>query len=241
MPRNTSGHRPLSTALLLAGLSSVLLATASIWVARAIINASVYVSELGATGAPTAQLFNTALLMLGCGVLAVGIGTVLRRTHPTSRRGRWIPLLLIATGTLFALASRVPCSAGCPVPGSANFAAADIVHLSAAIGGFTFAGLAMIITASDRSNSALQRGSLIAVVLMGATASAGGLLSLGGTLLTLGALLEFVAMSIAVLWFVPYVIAQVSDRRAATLRERASRAQEHRASSADQLTNSPSR
>ncbi|MGO2659942.1 DUF998 domain-containing protein [Mycetocola reblochoni] len=206
-PRRRSGLRVLALTL---GLVLVVGATGVIWTGRAITGRSVYVSELGAAEAATATAFNAALLALGAGVIAVAAASR-HQTGATARRTRrWtVRLLLLGTGAAFAVASRVPCSAGCPVPGSTAFTATDAVHLSAAVAGFALAGLAMIVTAATPGRRLLRLSSLVAVALMALAAAAGGLLSLQGSFLALGATLEFVAMTVAVAWFVPYVSAQL--------------------------------
>lgn len=205
----------VAIAWLLGALGSLTSVTA-IWLLRFAFTGTVYVSGLGAQGESTAGLFNTALLTLGVSgvLLALSLRHVERRNpRPVAPRAASLAhrmngsvwQLLTASGFLFVVASRVPCSRGCPVPGSADFTFADAVHLTAAISGFVLACLAMLIVASTSRRGSVRVTALVACVLVAATSSTGGLLALFAPDGHVGAWLEFAAMTLAVLWLVTYV------------------------------------
>ncbi len=198
----------------------VLVATVTIWVVRLGYDGYVYVSGLGAEGAPTAAAYNTALLCLGLG------GILLAATFASRvADAGWRPLLastarpsLVVAAACFVVASRVPCTAGCPTPASASFTATDAVHLTAAIVGFVLVCVAMLVVAGTETRRPARAGAVASLVLVAGCSATGGLLALGEVEQQFGAWLEFAAMTVAVLWFVAHVSAAplatpVSDLR----------------------------
>ncbi|MEJ5945323.1 DUF998 domain-containing protein [Pseudokineococcus basanitobsidens] len=183
------------------GALTALAALAVLWVARLQVDGEgVYVSQLGADGMPTAAAFNTALL-----ALAVGGGLVAwsvrghRACEPLLRT--WSTSATLAAACLaFAAASRVTCTAGCPVPLTTGATAQDLVHTSSAVVGFGAAAWAMLQVGWSACSRALRRASRGAAAAVGGAAAAGGLLSVAGLGTDVGAALEHLATTVAVLW-----------------------------------------
>ncbi|MFA5606195.1 MAG: hypothetical protein WDA07_03245 [Leucobacter sp.] len=198
-----------ATFLTAVGAAATVLALVVIWGLRLLGGHDVYVSGLGAEGMPTAPAFNLFLGVLGGGGLAIALGGLVRvylepRLRATSGvRGvaetlAW-PTLALASAC-FVLASVTPCSTGCPVPGSASFTTADALHLSAAITGFVLVCVAMLLVVC--TTLSLRERGVAAFSLAGVsgTSASGGLLALAGAGAGVGALLEFAAMTLGVLW-----------------------------------------
>ncbi|WP_424936157.1 MULTISPECIES: DUF998 domain-containing protein [Bacteria] len=178
------------------GSLSAAIAIVLIWAARSTVDRAVYVSEMGAPGQPTEAAFRVALTMVALAGVLIGV------FGPRARSDRRLPGLsgvLGGGGVCFAVAAFVPCTSGCPAPGSPAFTLQDLVHISAAIVGFVLACVAMVlVTAFDVSRFglfSLAAGGTIAVV-----AGSGGLLSLTRTATTFGALCEFAATTLGLLW-----------------------------------------
>jgi len=182
------------------GAVLALAALAVVWAARLSIPDAVYVSQLGTPSLPTADAFNAALLLLavGAGFVAVAV----RGTRATSRvLGAWsASVTLAAAGAAFAVASRVTCTDGCPVPLTPGATFQDLVHVTAAVLGFAGAAWAMLQVGWSDASRAVRLGSRVAAAGVAATAAAGGALSLLAFHTDVGAALELAATTVGILW-----------------------------------------
>lgn len=186
------------------GCTLVVLALVIIWVARIRTGRDVYVSELGAVGAPTARWFEAALLLIVVG------GSIVAFTGRDVRSrlrvlGAWAPAvsLWVSCG-FFLVASQVTCTAGCPVPLAAAFTWQDFIHTLMAVLAFAAACWGMLQTSFARGRrvlSAISLGAAISVALIAAT---GGMLSVLQFRADFGSRLELVATTIAVGWLVAF-------------------------------------
>lgn len=194
-------RRPVDRVLALAGVVLILAALGIIWAARSTITWSVYVSGLGADGMPTADWFRAALLcIVAGGALIAWTARDIRSAAPILRW--WRPTVSIAASSLFFLvASQVPCTAGCPLPIDEDFfSLQDLVHILAAVIAFAAACWAMLQCAAAVGRPVLARISLGACVSVAVIAAAGGLMSLFGFHVAVGAWFEFVATTIGLAW-----------------------------------------
>ncbi len=206
-PRLASVQRsgPIGRSVLTLGAIAALAGVVVIWLAKASIHHPIYVSELGAQRMPTATAFDVALLLIAAGGAVIA---VLGR-HP--RVGRpalvaWPIGATIAVSSLcFVIASQVTCTATCPVP-FVNPAATpqDFIHITAAVFGFAAGCVAMVQVAVTRGNPLLARVSLAAGVLVAAITIVGGILAIVHRAVDVGALLEFSATTVAVVWLAGY-------------------------------------
>ncbi|HWK21298.1 MAG TPA: DUF998 domain-containing protein [Microbacteriaceae bacterium] len=188
----------------LAGCGFVLIALVLVWGARGTIARELYVSELGAEGMATRQIFMSALLSLVVGgVLIAWAGRGVRAEVAVLRW--WSPSvsLWIASG-LFLLASQVTCTYGCPAPVGAAFTWQDLVHTLAAVLAFCFTCLAMLQTAFARQHHAMAALSGVSAWGVAGLAGLGGILGIAKVSVGLGAALEFAAMTVAVGWVVAF-------------------------------------
>ncbi|SMH45555.1 Protein of unknown function [Rathayibacter oskolensis] len=212
-------------ALVLAGLSLLLAARASIGTSR-----WVYVSEMGAPDLPTAGTFRIALLLVAAGGALIAAGSWSVRTRLL--RGLPPSAVILLAAACFALASQVTCTAGCPLPVGPAFSWQDLIHTSAAVLGFAAACVAMLQLATARERPGVARLSLIAGIAVAVVAGAGAVLSLLRVWMGLGGTLEFVATAIAVLWLAVVGVAlaaeEVSAVRASRGRARGSDPAERR-------------
>jgi hypothetical protein len=197
--RRTTARRGTS-ALALFGSLLVLLALAIIWS----VTRSVYVSELGAVGEPTAGVFEVALLLVVAGGSAVAFASRDIRSRPRILNA-WTPAvsLWIASG-FFLVASQVTCTPGCPVPYGAQFTWQDLTHILCAVVAFGAACWAMLQVSFARDQRLMAQFSRVCGVSVLVIAATGGILSLAGVALGLGSLLEFVATTIAIGWLAVY-------------------------------------
>src|SRR5690554_6297365 len=94
----------------------VLAALVVIWWARLTVPHPVYVSELGAEGAPTAEWFKLALLLICAGGSIIAwSGRDVRSAVRVLRA--WTPAVSLWIGcSFFLVASQVTCTPGCPLP-----------------------------------------------------------------------------------------------------------------------------
>ncbi len=191
------------------GAFAILASTVAIWLLRIDYDGYVYVSGLGATGQATANAFNLALLGLGLGGVALAAVVRLRQPLPAPRSAHLIWASLLCSGACFVVASRVPCSAGCPVPGTAEFTLSDAVHLTAAIIGFVLACLAMLCVAVSPGPRSARRIAIASCAVVGGLSAAGGLLALVSPEAGVGAWFEFAAMTAAVCWLVLYAAGSI--------------------------------
>ncbi|MEJ5866772.1 DUF998 domain-containing protein [Pseudokineococcus sp. 5B2Z-1] len=207
--RPAAGHRRAAAG---AGALAALLALAALWAARLRVEGDgVYVSQLGADGMPTAGVVNTALLVLAAGG---GLVAWALRGHRACAPvlGAWsTSATLTAAGLAFAVASRVTCTEGCPVPLTTGSTTQDLVHTSVAVTGFGAAAWAMLQvgwSACSRPLRLLSRGAAAGVA---GSAAAGGLLSVAGLGTDVGAGLEHLATTVAVLWLAVLAVAAVGS------------------------------
>lgn len=197
----------------MAGAVCALAGLLLVWAARLWLGQPVYVSELGAEGAPTAPVLAVALLLVAVGGGAVAwAARGLRSRAPLV--GRWAPALTLAVSSgAFALASQVTCTAGCPVPLGATFTWQDLAHVVIASLGFAAACVAMVqtaFTAVPRWLALVSFGAAASVVLV---AGAGGLLALLRVPGYVGGTLEHVAASLALSWLAVLGVALALQER----------------------------
>ncbi|MCS5734392.1 DUF998 domain-containing protein [Herbiconiux daphne] len=203
--------------------AAVLAATglALIWVARIAANRFVYVSELGAQGEPTAEVFRWALMLI-----AVSAGIVALCAPRLTPRVRWLAavppaIVLGGAAVAFGIASQVTCTATCPLPVGPAFTWQDLIHTTAAVLGFAGAAFAMLQVATDRRYRRLAHYSLVSAIAVAVISGAGGLLSVFQVFTQFGGVLEIVATTIALLWLVVLaaVLAVEVSRAAASVGE----------------------
>jgi hypothetical protein len=185
-----------------AGCALVSAALAIIWIARSTVSQDVYVSELGATGAPTAKWFQLALLLLVAGGSLVAYAARdIRAAAPLLRA--WTPAVSLWVGCgFFLVASQVTCTAGCPLPVGPTFTWQDLIHTTVAVLAFAAACLAMLQISFSRGSRMLAGFSLAAGLAVAVIAGIGGLLSLARFEAGFGSRLELLATTIAVGWLV---------------------------------------
>lgn len=182
-----------------------------IWLSRLWDPSVHYVSQLGATGMPTAAVFNAALLLLGIGAVLVDRALVYR---PGAYVAGWpIAATLVVCGGCFALASVVTCSPGCPVPFTPGALPQDLIHISAAVLGFVLAIVAMAQVSTLRRRPWMRAASLTTLVAVGATSFTGAMLALFRGDTVLGGNLEFIAATLAIAWFGVFGLQVAADQR----------------------------
>ncbi|MET1020093.1 MAG: hypothetical protein ABWX62_08930 [Microterricola sp.] len=189
-------RHPVAAAMRLGGAILVLLALGMMWSARIVFDGNTYVSGLGAHSEITAVPFNISLgLVAAGGALCAGGLWGLGR----GALGAWaVSSSLIAASSMFAVGASVPCSTGCPIPLTPAAGVQDLVHTTAAVIGFAFAGVAILQTLRiDRGYAMLATPGILLVI---AAAAAGGILSLAGVATALGGWLELIATTAALLW-----------------------------------------
>ncbi len=193
---------------LLVGVSLVL-----IWASRLTVPRPIYVSELGADGAPTAAVFEIALLALVAGAVAIGwVGRGIRST--VWLLGGWTPsvsLWVAAAG--FLVSSQVTCTAGCPLPLGATFTGQDLAHTVAAVIAFGAACVAMLQASYAAGHRGLARLSLLCGVSVAVIAAAGGILSILRFGTDVGSAMELAATSIATGWLIVFGLATSVESR----------------------------
>lgn len=186
------------------GAILIIAAIVTVWTLRVVAGRPVYVSELGATGVATAPWFNASLLGIAVGGTLIALGT-----RPVRSTTRWlsawpVAATLVFACVMFALASQVTCTPGCPVPFTSGSTVQDLVHTSSAVLGFAAGGYACIQVAFLRHRRRLARISATAGISMLVVASVGGLLSVAQLGTEIGGVLEFTAMTIALAWLAIY-------------------------------------
>jgi hypothetical protein len=198
----------------LLGAALVAAALVIIWVARLSVHTfNLYVSELGATGVPTAHEFQIALLLIVTG------GTLIAFAGKDVRsRVRflavWTPAVsLWAASGFFLVASQVTCTVGCPLPwGGPVFDWQDFTHIVCAVLAFAAASWGILQTAFAHDHRGLARFSLVAAVAVAVISSVGGILSLLQFQTEIGASAELAATTIAIVWVVVYGAATAGAR-----------------------------
>lgn len=197
----------------LLGAALVAAALVLIFVARADYGgASVYVSELGATGAPTARMFEVALLLIVVGGSLVAFAGKDIRSR-LRLLALWAPAvsIWIACG-FFLVASQVTCRLGCPLPTLSPFDAQDFTHITCAVIAFLAACWAMLQSAFAHDHRVLSRFSLTMAIAVGVISGLGGILSLAQFDTEIGANAELTATTLAIGWVVAYGIVIAAGR-----------------------------
>jgi hypothetical protein len=189
------------------GFLLVVAALVIIWVARLTVPREMYVSELGATGEPTAGWFRAALLLIVAGgSLIAFVGRRIRTIAPLL--GAWAPAVSLWIGCgFFLVASEVTCTQGCPLPYGPTFTWQDFTHTSAAVLAFAAACWAMLQTSFALGHVALRRFSLACGIAVGVIAGGGGILSLARFGTNVGSVLELLATTIALGWLAVFGLA----------------------------------
>jgi hypothetical protein len=195
------------------GAALIAAALVLIWVSRVQFGGTdVYVSELGATGAPTARQFEVALLLVVAGGALVAFAGKDVRSR-IRILAFWTPAVSIWISCGFFLAaSQVTCQAGCPLPTLSPFDWQDLTHITCAVLAFVAACLAMLQTAFAVDHRHLARFSLSVAVSVAAISGLGGILSLARFDTELGGYAEFTATTLAIAWVIVYGIAIAVDR-----------------------------
>ncbi|RFA14120.1 hypothetical protein B7R22_10945 [Subtercola boreus] len=194
----------------LVGATLLAAGVTTIWESRLASHTDIYLSEMGASDAPTPLLFNSALLAIALGGCLVAIG------RSGIRSGvRWLGAWSISATLVFAclsiaLASRVTCSPGCPVPFTSGSTVADFVHTLAATLGFAAVGLAIIQAAYAHSLRPLFAVSIASGTLIILASGVGGLLSVFRFRADLGGWLELAAATVALLWVIVFALARIA-------------------------------
>ena len=186
------------------GILCVAAALVIIWSARLTIPRDLYVSELGATGMPTARWFQAALVLIVVGGVAIGwVGRGIR-SKPRIL-SLWTPsaTLFVSCG-FFLIASQITCTPGCPVPYGPMFTWPDFIHTTAAVIAFGAAVLTILQCAFAVGHRALRVFSLVAAIAVAVIAGAGGLMSLLNWNANFGSRLEFVATTIGLAWILVF-------------------------------------
>jgi len=199
--------------VLLAGVGggAAFLSAALIWLSRLWDPSVHYVSQLGASGMPTAPLFNSALLLLG--IAAVLVDRALLHRPEVYVAGWPIAATLVVCGACFAVASVVTCSPGCPVPFTPGALPQDLIHISAAVLGFVLAIVAMAQVSLLRRRPWMRRVSVATLVSVGLTSFTGAMLALFRGDTVLGGNLEFTAATLAIAWFGVFGLQVAADER----------------------------
>ncbi|WP_345763625.1 DUF998 domain-containing protein [Diaminobutyricibacter sp. McL0608] len=206
--------RRLTPALVVFGTGTVLAGLAIIWAARFTVPYPVYVSELGAVGAPTAGAFQVALVCVAAGGIAIALAVGHARSDARILN-RWMPAVTIGfAGLCFAVASQVTCTSTCPVPlVDPRSTPQDLTHTVFAVLGFAAACYAMLQVAFSRRRPRVARFSLVSAIAVGVISGAGGLLALVHVAVDFGSWLEFGGMTVAIAWLATYGLALIVEGR----------------------------
>jgi hypothetical protein len=194
--------------LLAIGTVAVLGGLTIIWAARLTVDRPVYVSELGAEGAPTAGMFRVALLLVAAGGFSIALasGHVRSRIRPLDR---WAPALSLGFAALcFVVASQVTCTANCPVPiADPRSTAQDLTHTVSAVLGFVAACYAMLQVAFAARLPRVARFSLASCVAVAVITIVGGMLAIVHVATDVGAWLELIGTTVAIAWIAAFALA----------------------------------
>lgn len=212
-PARSRVRPPRPATLATVGGSAAFVSAALIWVCRGVDPSVQYVSQLGATGMPTAPLFNLALLLLAIAAVLVDRALVGRGGGYVV--GWPVATTLLVCGLCFAVASVITCSPGCPVPFTPGAQVQDLFHISFAVLGFVLAIVAMGQVAALRRRPWMRAASVMTLVAVGVTSFTGAMLSLFGGDTMLGGNLEFTAATLAIAWFGVFGLQVAADERAA--------------------------
>ncbi|MFG6280727.1 DUF998 domain-containing protein [Microbacterium sp. 5K110] len=209
-PATRPGNRRVLV-LATVGGAAAFVSAGLIWLSRLWDPSVHYVSQLGATGMPTAPVFNSALLLLG--IAAVLVDRALLHQSASYVAGWPIATTLVVCGACFAVASVVTCSPGCPVPFTSGALPQDLIHISAAVLGFVLAIVAMAQVAVLRRRPWMRAASVATLVAVGVTSLTGAMLALFRGDTVLGGNLEFTAATLAIAWFGIFGLQVAADER----------------------------
>lgn len=196
--------------LLAIGTVSVLGGLTVIWAARLTVSHPVYVSELGAQGAPTARPFAVALLCIAAGGFSIALASGhIRSSAPVLNR--WAPAITLAFAAVcFVVASQVTCTEYCPVPlVDPRSTAQDLIHTVTAVLGFAGACYAMLQVAFATSVPRVARFSLLSCVAVAVITIIGGMLAIVHVATDVGAWLELSGTTVAIAWLAVYSLTLV--------------------------------
>lgn len=208
VPLVARGWQRAAPILLGIGTICVLGGLAVIWAARLTVPYPVYVSELGAAGAPTARPFEVALVLIAIGGLAIAVASGHIRSS-ARLLDRWAPALTLGfASACFVLASQVTCSAYCPVPlADPRSTPQDLIHTVSAVLGFAAACFAMLQVGFSRGLPRVSRLSRVSCAAVAVITIVGGLLAIVRVGSDVGAWLELVGTTVAVGWIAVYAVA----------------------------------
>lgn len=204
--------RRVELGLTVLGCALVVAALVIIWIARLTATRDLYVSEMGASGEPSAAWFRVALLLVVAGgSLVAWAGRDIRSRVRILKL--WAPAvsLWVACG-FFLVASQVTCTPGCPPPIGATFDVQDLVHTVCAVLAFGLSCWAMLQTSFARGHRALAITSLWSAIAVAIIAGAGGLMSLFRFNANFGSRLELVATTIGLGWLVVFGVFVAVER-----------------------------
>ncbi len=212
-PDRSRARIVLGTLAAVAALASL---TVIWWARMSLWPRTVYVSELGSPALPTADAFNSALLLLAVGGLLGGLsGRGLR--SPLRVLGAWtVTASLVTAGLMFAFASRVTCTPGCPVPFTPFSTLQDLLHTAAAVIGFAAASWAMLQVAWADPLRGIRLYSRTTAVVVAVVATTGGMFSILRFRTDIGGMLELIATSFAVLWLAVFAASRAARRDGVT-------------------------
>jgi hypothetical protein len=179
-----------------------------IWAERLTVPYPVYVSELGARGAPTAGPFAVALLLIAAGGFSIAVASGHIRSS-ARWLDRWAPAVTLGFAAVcFVLASQVTCSANCPVPLiDPRSTPQDLIHTVSAVIGFAAACFAMLQVGFSRRLPRVSWLSRMSCLAVAAITIVGGLLAIVRVGADVGAWLELIGTSVAVGWIAVYAVA----------------------------------
>lgn len=208
LPVLAGGWQRAVPVLLAIGTVCVLSGLTVIWAARLTVPYPVYVSELGAVGAPTAVPFRVALLLIAAGGFAVALASGHVRSS-LRLLDRWAPAVSLGFAALcFVLASQVTCTSYCPVPlVDPRSTVQDLVHTVSAVLGFAAACFAMLQVSFTARLPRVARFSLASCVAVALITIVGGVLSIVQVATGVGAWLELIGTTVAVAWIAVYSLA----------------------------------
>ena len=208
VPAFARGWQRAVPVLLGIGTLCVLGGLTVIWAARLTVPYPVYVSELGAQGAPTAGPFAVALLLIAAGGFAIAVASGHIRSSARVL-DRWTPAATLGFAAIcFVLASQVTCTAYCPVPlVDPKSTVQDLIHTVSAVIGFGAACFAMLQVGFSHRLPRLSRLSRISCAAVAAITIVGGLLAIVRVGADVGAWLELIGTTVAVAWIAVYAVA----------------------------------